>query len=135
MNDTERNRFPKSARLSLNKDIDSLFENGQSFISYPLRIVYLPDSGEVSPVSGISILVSVPKKRIKLAVNRNRLKRLIRETYRLNNNEITNCYTTKSKHLHIAFMYVGNDVLPYADIEKAMRKALKILCKKENANP
>lgn len=133
MKDTERNLFPKSARLSLKKDIDNLFNNGQSFLSYPLRIVYLSGSEEISPVSGISVLVSVPKKRIKLAVNRNRIKRLIREAFRLNKKETADL-TKNDKCLHVAFMYVCNDVLPYADIEKAMLKALKKLCKKEDIN-
>ncbi|MDR2916731.1 MAG: ribonuclease P protein component [Tannerella sp.] len=132
MEDAERKIFPKSERLFLKKDIDRLFNNGQSFISYPLRIVYLSDTGNNSPESGISILVSVPKKRIKRAVKRNRIKRLIRETFRLNKNAIIPHHILNGKHLHIAFMYVCNDILSYTDIEKAMLKALKSICIKEN---
>jgi len=120
----ERNLFPKSERLFLKKDIDELFDKGRSFISYPLRIVYLSDTGDSLPESGISVLVSVPKKRIKRAVKRNRIKRLIRETFRLNKSVITE-RIQESEQLHVAFMYVSNDVLPYADIEKAMIKALR----------
>ena len=120
----ERNLFPKSERLFLKKDIDELFDKGRSFISYPLRIVYLSDTGDNLPESGISVLISVPKKRIKRAVKRNRIKRLIRETFRLNKSVVTECMQ-EDKHLHVAFMYVSNDILPYADIEKAMIKALR----------
>lgn len=131
MNATARNLFPKRARLSLKKEIDDLFEKGQSFIAYPLRVVYLSDIGTNTPESGISILVSVPKKRIKLAVDRNRIKRLIRETFRLNKHELTDRCAESGKHLKVVFMYVCNDVSPYTDIEKGMRKALNNLCKKE----
>ena len=133
MEAAERNLFPKSERLSLKRDIDHLFENGQSFISFPLRIVYLPVTGDNHPEPGISVLVSVPKKRIKHAVDRNRIKRLIRESFRLNKSEITGFCKENDKLLHIGLMYVSNDILPYADMEKAMRKALNRICRQEKA--
>ena len=128
MESAERNFFPKSERLYLKNDIDNLFSNGQSFISYPLRIVYLPEPGDHSTESGVSVLVSVPKRRIKLAVKRNRIKRLIRESFRLNKNALTK----NIKRLNIAFMYVCDDLLPFTDIEKAMIKALKKIGSKAN---
>ena len=109
MEAAERNTFPKSERLYLKKDIDRLFNNGQSFISYPLRIVYLSDTGDNIPASGISVLIGVPKKRIRRAAQRNRIKRLIREAFRLNKNERSNLYKQESKHLLVAFMYVCNE--------------------------
>ena len=121
----ERNFFPKSERLSLKKDIDGLFDVGQSFISYPLRIVYLSDIGVDPSKSGISVLISVPKKRVKLAVNRNRIKRVIREALRCNKSMITDFCCLNNIRLSIAFMYVSNDILSYSDIEKAIIKALK----------
>ena len=125
MEAAEKYLFPKRVRLSSKNDIDRLFDNGQSFISYPLRIVYLPDAEVDSSESGISILVSVPKKRIKHAVKRNRIKRLIRESFRLNNDALANNRQLRNKHLYVAFMYVCDDVLPYSEIETAMLKALK----------
>ena len=134
MEAADRNFFPKKARLSLKRDIDHLFENGQAFMSFPLRIVYLPVAGDNPPEPGISVLISVPKRRIKHAVDRNRIKRLIRETYRLNKNTAENVFKLNSKQTHIAFMYVCNDILPYADIEKAMLKALNKICRQEIVN-
>ncbi len=127
----ERKFFPKSERLYLKKDIDRLFGNGQSFISYPLRIVYLSDTGNMLPASGISVLIGVPKKRIRRAVHRNRIKRMIRETFRLNKSELSNHCKHNEKRLQIAFMYVCNEVKSYTDMEKAMQKALTTLCRKE----
>ena len=125
MEAAERNFFPKNERLSLKNDIDNLFDTGQSFISYPLRIIYLSDIGDNSPMPGISVLISVPKRRIKRAVKRNRIKRLIRESFRLNKDAFAQLHKLSNKRLHVAFLYVCDDVLPYPDIEKAMLKALK----------
>ena len=125
MEAAERKYFLKKERLSLNNDIDTLFDNGQSFISYPLRIKYLSDTVATSSESGISVLVSVPKRRIKHAVKRNRVKRLIRESFRLNKSTLTDAPELNGKRLHIAFMYICDEVLPFNDIEKATLKAFK----------
>ncbi|MDR3250274.1 MAG: ribonuclease P protein component [Tannerella sp.] len=125
----ERNLFPKSERLSLKKDIERLFDKGQSFMSYPLRIIYVSDFGESSSRQGVSVLTSVPKRRFKSAVKRNRIKRLVREAYRLNKNTFPLC----EKRLHIGFLYICNDILTYSDIEKAVIKALKTICRKETS--
>lgn len=117
--------FIKEERLSSQKDIDFLFENGSSFISYPLRIIFKERDSDSSSLP--SILVSVSKKRFKRAVKRNRIKRLIRETYRLNKNELTEFLVLKKKNLLIAFLYVSNDLLEYPEIDKSMKKAIEIL--------
>lgn len=132
MKTAERFFFPKSERLFLQKAIERLFSNGQSFLSYPLRIIYLPDNEIQNSSSGIAVLISVPKKRIKLAVNRNRIKRLIRETYRLQKNRLAKHYEQNSRRLHIAFHYIGNEMPSFTVIEKAMAKALKTIGTKEN---
>ena len=127
MNAAERKFFPENERLFLQKDIDRLFGSGQSFISYPLRIVFLQNVCHHASEAGISVLVSVPKKRIRLAVKRNRIKRLIRESYRLNKNETVACCKQQGKQFHIAFIYIDNDVMKYANIEKAVLKSLKTI--------
>lgn len=125
----ERMRFSKNERLFLKNDISRLFDKGKSFVAYPLRVVYLSD---IAPaISGISVLISVPKKRIKRAVGRNRMKRLIREAFRLQKNTLTEQYAQNGKYLHIAFMYISHDLCAYSDIEKAVNKAIIVIQKKE----
>ena len=116
--------FPKNERLCLQKDIDNLFSKGQSFISYPLRVVYIPYAESHASYTPISMLVSVPKKRIRQAVQRNRIKRLIRESFRLNKSETVTHFKLNGKQLHIAFMYICNESKTYPIIEKAVLKAL-----------
>jgi len=131
MTTDERNFFPKSERLCLKKDVDRLLDAGQSFISYPFRIVYLSYVGDLASGCAISILVSVPKKRIKQAVKRNRIKRLIREAFRLNKNETSAFYKLNEKNLHIAFLYICNDMKTFTVIEKAILKTLEIIRRNE----
>ena len=125
----ERFTFGKEERLSGTKRIDALFEKGKSFISYPLRVIYLThEQSEHSSHKGCSILVSVPKKRIKKATHRNRIKRLIRESYRLNkgliNKESTPNVDIDTKSVDVAFIYVKDTTSDFPDIQKAMQKAL-----------
>ena len=120
--------FRKAERLSLKRETDGLFNHGKAFISYPLRVVYL----EQKPLLGekVSVLISVPKRRIKLAVNRNRLKRLIREAYRLNKSTLIKHFEEEENGLLIAFLFVGNELFDWKEIEAAMQKALVILKEK-----
>jgi len=122
--------FSKNERLSLRKDTDRLFDSGKTFVSYPLRIIYLPDAENHTLEYGISVLISVPKKRIRHAVNRNLIKRLIRESFRLHKSETSAHYKLLEKRLHIAFIYQSNDIMKYADIAKAVKKALDIIRRK-----
>jgi ribonuclease P protein component len=120
--------FTKEERISIQREIDSLFEEGSSFRVYPLQIVYV----EKKQVSGTraSILVSVSKKRFKRAVKRNRIKRLIRESYRLNKKEFLEFLDTEEKRLSVAFIYISNEVSDFDRMEMAVKKALNSLKEK-----
>lgn len=110
----------KQERLSGTKNIEILFKEGQSFISYPLRVLFR--AIEQTSSNNCSILVSVPKKRLKKAVHRNKIKRLIRESYRLNKSLLN--FETYGITLDIAFIYVKDDISNFYFIQKAMIKAL-----------
>lgn len=123
MKQEQRYTFKKEERLTGEKRIENLFAQGRSFISYPLRVVFLEtpsDSG-----FSVSILISIPKKRIKLAVKRNRLKRLVREAYRLNKTFFDTALLQENHRLEVAFIYVKDELTNYAAIEKAVVKALE----------
>ena len=81
MTDSQKPTLPKVERLNSRILIEKLFTGGsKSLPAFPLRIVYMPVEGENLPIA--TILISVPKKRFKRAVKRNRVKRQIREAYR-----------------------------------------------------
>jgi len=122
------NSFPKSEHLCGEIRITRLFTQGDAFIAYPLRVVYLLE--QKKDKESVSVMVSVPKKRFKRAVKRNRLKRLMREAYRLNKQNLWEKLEEKELQIQIAFNYVSNDELDFASIEKKMKVALDRIIEK-----
>ncbi len=113
----------KSQRIKSRQQIARLFENGKNIIAYPLRICYLWNTPDDS-TSANRIMVSVPKKLFKRAVKRNLLKRRIREAYRLNQQLLEGKNTETNQHISIAFTYIGQDILPFSTIQKAVIKGM-----------
>lgn len=102
--------------------MDFLFGKGVSFVVYPLRVIYV----EKQPVlkGEAAVLISVPKKKFKQAVKRNRIKRLIREAYRLNKQGLLQNLQEKKKGLLIGFLFVGKELPDWQLVETAVVKAL-----------
>ena len=119
-----RYTFGKTEKLCSKLIIDELFKNGKSFKAFPLRVVYLPLEESNSTDK---LLISVPKKRFKKAVSRNRIKRLIREVYRLNKNEIIEKWQADGKYFALAFVYIGNDIPKYEDLNQTVKRVFETL--------
>lgn len=124
MNKGERFTFTKEERVTGEKRIEFLFTNGRSFISYPLRVIFVERTSQACSCNA-SVFISVPKKRLKSAVKRNQTKRLMRETYRLNKYLLDPLFATDNRCMDIAFVYVKNEVSEYGEMEKAIKKALR----------
>ncbi|TRO67393.1 ribonuclease P protein component [Christiangramia sabulilitoris] len=112
--------FGKQERLKSKKLIDSLFIEGKSIKSFPLKLVYT----SIEEVEGrvLKTGVSVPKKLIKTAVKRNRIKRLMREVFRKNKYLVTS--DLSSSHAFM-FIYISREEMPYDKLEASMIKLLK----------
>ena len=111
--------FRKSARLSRKKHIKELFEEGSSFFIFPFKVLYREDPQHLLPSN--QVLISVPKKFNKSAVKRNKIKRLIREAYRLNQHILSEA---SDKKYFIAYIYVSGDILQYKEVENKLNKVL-----------
>ena len=123
------NDLRKSERLNSKIVIEKMFAGGssRSFSVFPLRVVYMPvDSLEASA----SILVSVPKKRFKRAVKRNRVKRQIREAYRKNKGELKQLLTEKEQKLAIAVIYLSDQFTSSVEIEEKVKLLLARMAEK-----
>src|ERR1035437_1951267 len=108
----QQNTFSKAQHLCGDKRISRRCTLGDAFIAYPMRVVFLIEAK--SDIEFSSVLVSVPKKRFKRAVKRNRLKRLMREAYRLNKQLLIEKLIEKQMQIHIAFNYVSDEELDFA---------------------
>lgn len=116
--------FTKAERLSGKIHLDKLFETGKSFSTFPFKVVWLQVHDDAAPVQ---IVVSVPKRIFKRAVDRNRLKRLIREAYRKNKQILYN--HLEGKKLHIMFIYTSKTIMSYNEVEEKIIIALERLTK------
>ncbi|GAB1416467.1 ribonuclease P protein component [Paludibacter sp.] len=115
------NKFPKGEHLCSSKRIDSLFSEGKSFSVFPIRCVYRLSKDEEQ---GVKILFNVPKKKFKLAVHRNKIKRRMKESYRLNKNELLDLCISNKIALNIAFLYISDKPADYKVIEEKTIQAI-----------
>lgn len=119
-------RLRKEERLNSRILIEKLFTGGsKSLPVFPLRIVYMFVEGEHLP--SVSLLISVPKKRFKRAVKRNRIKRQIREAYRKNKQILTERLNESQKKMAIAFIWLDNELHSTQEVEAKIRKLLQLL--------
>ena len=115
--------FQKDEKLCSQKLMGDLFLSGSSFLSYPLRIVW--KIVELLPTeSPAQAGFSVSKKLFRHAVDRNRLKRMIRESYRLNKSILYASLNHTGVKLAVMLIYIGKEELPYEKIEQAAVKAI-----------
>lgn len=118
-----RNTFKKSERLCSRILMDHLFQgDNRTASSYPIRAVFLPVEEAVQ--KGVSILISVPKKRFHDAVDRNRVKRQIREAYRKNKHALVEQVAQSGRGLLVAFIYVSAEIESTEYVEKRVIRLL-----------
>lgn len=120
---TVSHTFSVSERLKSRKVIAALFKDGQSLMAYPVRVVwrYSENADDVHA----QVAISVSKRFFKTAVERNLLKRRIREAYRLNKHELYKCLSTSGKQLSLILIYVAKEPLEYAEIEAGIKKMIR----------
>jgi len=121
-------KYGKKDKLKSKKTIDLLFAKGKSVTAFPLRLVYLET--EFNDNSVIKCGVSVSKKLHKKAVSRNRIKRIIREAYRLNKCDFFNNSSTPYAFM---ILYLSDDGITFEQLNKTMKKLFnKFLDKTSN---
>jgi len=117
------NRLPKAVRLSAKKEIDLLFKTGKGKTLFPLKFVSLLKSQELDR-SQYQALFTVSSKKYPKAVTRNRIKRLMREAFRLEQEPLR-----QIPPILIAYIYIAPEVLPLATIRTKMQESIRTLVK------
>jgi ribonuclease P protein component len=119
-----KHTFGKEERLKSKKIIERLYIDGKSVKSFPLRMVYLQT--EHTSNFPVQAGVSVPKRNFKNAVDRNRIKRLMRETYRLQKQIV---YKNLDTPYVFMISYLGKEEWSYEDLFHKMEKLLTLFIK------
>lgn len=123
--------FPKKEHLKSKTTIEQLYAKGASATVFPLRAIFvaLPQQQQEHPAA--TILVSVAKRRFRHAVDRNLMKRRIREAYRLNKPTFIEHLQSQGKHLAIAILYIDNKPAGTEYLKRKMAKLLASIIEKE----
>ena len=115
--------FSKKEHLTGETRIKKLLSEGDSFVVYPLRIVFTKRLA-VQKEANVRVLFSVPKKRFKHAVDRNKIKRQLRESCRKNKSTLFENINNNNNALDIAVLYISNDFYRFESLNKKIQEAL-----------
>ena len=124
MSAAERFTLSKEERICSKKLINELFTgNGRSMTAFPLRVVFMKRT-IIDDQPRAAMLVSVPKRYFKHAVDRNRVKRQVREAFRRNKSMITQNLTDDHEAVAMAFVWLTNEKFPSSEVENRMVRLL-----------
>jgi len=121
-------QFPKKQKLCSEKEIEILFAKGKSISEKPLRAIWVFEENNDNVF--VKVLIVVSKKRLKLAVDRNVIKRRIKEAYRLQKKQLEFFLESNNQQLNLAIIYQQEEILDYKLLEEKIKLLLSRLIKK-----
>jgi len=123
----------KNERLKSRKQIDQLFKEGKHFAVNPFRVYFFINRSSTTE-NRIKFGVGVSNKNFKRAVDRNRIKRLTREAWRLEKNELEEKLKSGNQQLNVFFIYTNNVLPVFSQVKVKVAVALKNLSDKTDEN-
>jgi ribonuclease P protein component len=127
-----RNTFRKQEKICNQNQIDRLFKEGRTLKSGQFRLLFIET--DVSRPYPLQLLIAVSKKNLHHAVDRNRMKRLIREAYRMGKHTIMETYLKAGKNCDIAIIFTGKQCVSFTETETAINELLDRLISKHEKN-
>ncbi|SNY94967.1 ribonuclease P protein component [Flagellimonas pacifica] len=119
--------FPKKEKLKSKIVFEQLFVEGKNINAFPIKLIYTKVDFEDSTTLKVGVVA--PKRKFKSAVKRNRIKRLMREAYRLNKEVVFNKVEGNYAFL---FLYLGNKMPNFNEVDESLNKLLMAFLKKES---
>lgn len=117
--------FSKQERLKSRKLVEHLFSKGKSFSAFPVKVLY--DFVDLKSELALQAGVTVSSRNFKKAVERNRVKRILRESYRLQKLPLKDVLESNNKQLALFFIYIGKELPQFEDISEKVRTIIKKL--------
>ncbi|MCC5920479.1 MAG: ribonuclease P protein component [Cyclobacteriaceae bacterium] len=124
------NKLPKSSILRHKKDITLLFKNGDGLFQHPFKCSYICQNTESAE---FKVLFSVSKRNFKRAVDRNHIKRIMRESFRQNRQSLHRLVHDHRLKLNLSFVYIHKQIEAYSLIDAKIKKMLHRLEMEVNA--
>lgn len=122
--------YKKADKLKSRKAIEEIFGRGKNFSNFPLKVFWMPHNSSNLLQAG----VGVSSRNFKRAVDRNRIKRMMREAYRLQKNTLHETLVQNNQHMSVFFLYLGKELPAYELLLAKMENALSRLIKMSNEN-
>ena len=119
----KRNTFPLREHLKSKSAIEQVYANGTSVTSFPMRAIFIEQPQEAQDPTA-AILINVSKKRFRHAVDRNLVKRRIREAYRTSKHPFVDALQAKGKKMAVAILYIDTRHNSTEFIKRKMEKLL-----------
>ncbi len=116
------NTYTREEKLKSRKTLNALFTSGNSFLHFPVKVFYRPADDVDLPV--LQTGVGVSARNFKKAADRNRVKRLLRECYRLNKQELAEALKKADKKASVFFLYIGKELPEYGFLEEKIKQSL-----------
>lgn len=118
----KQNTLGKNERLKSRKQIEQLFSEGKKFVVGPFRTFY-----QFNGQSVLQFGVGVSAKNFKKAVRRNRIKRLVKEAWRLQKNELKEKLKSENKKLNVFIIYTAKEIPDYKLVSEKIKAVLQKL--------
>ena len=117
--------FSRNEKLKGRKNTTLIFREGKTFLVYPLKVFYVVESDDQPVV--LKAGVGVSTRNFKKAVDRNRIKRLLRECFRKEKSALQSALLQGNKKALVFFLYVGKEMPDYSFISRKMKKVIQLL--------